>query len=248
MTIQAVLFDLGGTLLEYSYEGQWREYAESRLAEMQPLVAKLLGPPGLGPEEFALVTEERIGRGEVMARQRAGLSQPFPDRLHAALASMGLEPDPAELRMLVEFFYEPIAQCHKPYPETRPVLEELAARGLPLAIITNSPWDEPPDLVQADLDRWNLSPFFATVVASGAVTWRKPNPAFMLEAARRLGLPPAACLVVGDSMTADIAGAQAAGMPAVWVNRTGRVPAAGEPVPSAEVASLAELPDVLASW
>jgi putative hydrolase of the HAD superfamily len=41
----------------------------------------------------------------------------------------------------------------------------------------------------------------------------------MWAAAGELGVPPEHCLVVGDNLMADIAGAGAAGMKSVWINR-----------------------------
>ena len=49
---------------------------------------------------------------------------------------------------------------------------------------------------------------------------------------------------VGDSLECDVAGAQAAGFKAVWLNRAGAANATGLR-PDAEIASLAELDTVL---
>jgi FMN phosphatase YigB (HAD superfamily) len=46
---------------------------------------------------------------------------------------------------------------------------------------------------------------------------------------------------IGDSLTHDVARAQAAGVFSVWLNRAGREPAAGRPLPDRAVLSLREL-------
>ncbi len=63
----------------------------------------------------------------------------------------------------------------------------------------------------------------------------------------RAGIDAADAVYVGDSLVDDVAGARAAGMRAVWVNRSG----AANPtaiVPDAEVRSLLDIGDVLARW
>jgi 2-haloacid dehalogenase len=68
----------------------------------------------------------------------------------------------------------------------------------------------------------------------------KPAPAFFLRAAQTAGVPPQDCLMVGDSLTSDIAGAVGAGMRACWLNRTGR-PLDGSCAPDYTIDSLWEL-------
>jgi putative hydrolase of the HAD superfamily len=62
---------------------------------------------------------------------------------------------------------------------------------------------------------------------------------------RLTGGDPAQWVHVGDELPLDIGGAQAYGMRAVWLNRYGEAND-GEHVPDAEIASLDELPGVVA--
>jgi FMN phosphatase YigB (HAD superfamily) len=50
-------------------------------------------------------------------------------------------------------------------------------------------------------------------------------------------------VVVGDSLDTDIAGAWAAGVRSIWLNRTGTAPR--DAVANAQIATLAELPMLL---
>jgi N-acetyl-D-muramate 6-phosphate phosphatase len=54
----------------------------------------------------------------------------------------------------------------------------------------------------------------ATIISGDTTPHAKPHPEPLLEAARRLGLPPFQCLYVGDDER-DIAAGRAAGMPTV---------------------------------
>lgn len=63
---------------------------------------------------------------------------------------------------------------------------------------------------------------FPAVVTSEDAGAYKPSPLMFQQALAALGLRADEVLHVGDSLTADVAGAQAAGITAVWVNRRGR--------------------------
>jgi beta-phosphoglucomutase-like phosphatase (HAD superfamily) len=71
-------------------------------------------------------------------------------------------------------------------------------------------------LVEATLARFGLRDRFAAVVTGSCVARPKPAPDIFLEAARRLGASPEACVVLEDSV-AGVMAARAAGMRAIAV-------------------------------
>ncbi|MCS7235080.1 MAG: HAD family hydrolase [Armatimonadota bacterium] len=103
----------------------------------------------------------------------------------------------------------------RPFPDARPVLEELRRRGYRTGVISNGETA----LQRWKLDRTGLSELLDPVVTSQEVGRSKPDPEVFFEAARRAGADPHRCWMVGDLPHADVAGAVAAGMTAVWVRR-----------------------------
>jgi HAD superfamily hydrolase (TIGR01509 family) len=105
--------------------------------------------------------------------------------------------------------------------------------------------------VRTALSRVGLDELIDDVVSSRDVGARKPDPLFYRAALLRAGfagvpLAPERAVMVGDSLENDIAGAQAAGLRAIWFDpRRARRPA-GAPIPDARIHSLAELPAALA--
>lgn len=81
------------------------------------------------------------------------------------------------------------------HPSTRMLLTKLKARGYKLGIITGK-YREP--VIDA-LDHFGISEFFDAVVTGYEVKNHKPAPDIVLEAAKRLGVSPKECVVVGDS-------------------------------------------------
>lgn len=90
-------------------------------------------------------------------------------------------------------------------------LQDLAATALPCAVVSSSShrW------VDGWLEKLGLAGYFNTTVCRGDAPRIKPAPDLFLEAARRLAVAAADCLVIEDSLN-GMSAAQAAGMP-VWV-------------------------------
>ena len=110
------------------------------------------------------------------------------------------------------------------YPDTRPALEQLAAAGLKLGVVAN--WDVS---LHDVLERFGLAGAFEAVVTAAAVGAAKPDPRPFEVALSRLGVEAAQCLHVGDDPSTDVAGAEAAGMSALLVDRSGHGGLAGRP-------------------
>ncbi len=81
-------------------------------------------------------------------------------------------------------------------------------------------------VIDAALLATGLADVLGVVVSSDEVAHGKPAPDVYLEAARRLGVPPMACLVVEDSYNGVMAG-KAAGMTVVLVPNRSVPPAPG---------------------
>ena len=89
------------------------------------------------------------------------------------------------------------------------------------------------EVIDAALEAAGLTDAFAVVVSSDEVEHGKPAPDVYLETARRLGVDPAACLVIEDSFN-GVRAARAAGMTVVLVPNHSVPPAPG----TAELADL----------
>lgn len=101
-----------------------------------------------------------------------------------------------------------------PIPGALELIAELRRRGLTLALASASPQM----FIERVLKCLSLTAAFAAVVSSDDVSRGKPAPDIFLAVARRLGVPPASCVVIEDSRN-GMRAARRAGMKCVGLVR-----------------------------
>jgi HAD superfamily hydrolase (TIGR01549 family) len=136
-------------------------------------------------------------------------------------------------RQLAHHFREP--GSWQVYADAVPVLEELAGRGLALAVVSN--WDS---FLPRLLEVRGLVRFFRTVSVSAIEETGKPDAEIFLRTCTRLAISPGDVLHVGDSLREDFEGARAAGLTAILLDRKDQHPEIPE-----RIRSLSEIPRVL---
>jgi putative hydrolase of the HAD superfamily len=112
------------------------------------------------------------------------------------------------------------------FPDTVPALEVLREAGVRTGVVSN--WDS---RLPRLLDTLGLSRYFDAITVSHLEGVEKPSPALFHRALEKLGAHPGDALHVGDVPELDLAGAQAAGVDAVLVDRRGRFGASLPTIP-----------------
>lgn len=102
------------------------------------------------------------------------------------------------------------------FADTRSGLERVAALGYAMVIFSNAT----PRMLDSLTRAAELEPFFQDVISVDEVRTYKPSPRVYRHVAQRLGRPIGDIRLV-SSNPFDVVGAQAAGMKAAWVNRSG---------------------------
>ena len=93
-------------------------------------------------------------------------------------------------------------------------------------------------------ERCGLPDYFNFVVFSQDLGVEKPDAGIFLAACKQADCTPGELIHVGDSLEADVAGANGVGAVSVWLNRDGQGNDSGI-VPDHELRSLSELPDIV---
>lgn len=121
-------------------------------------------------------------------------------------------------------------------------LEELARRGLALAVVSNT-MRTPGEMLRAIFDRLGFLAPFQVLTFSDECGIRKPDPDIFRLTLRQVGVLPEEAVHVGDDPVLDVEGARDAGMRVIQVAPSGR--ATGPVKPDAVVTGLGELPATL---
>ncbi len=159
-------------------------------------------------------------------------------RFARALLDLRLPDDKLSLR-LSDRFLQLLPQQKTLLPYAIELLEYCRENRYPMAIITNG-FDATQRL---KLRAAGIEDYFTEVFSSENCGRPKPHCDIFQMAQKEAGAPaPANCLMIGDSLEADILGAQAAGWKTVFYN-PGK--AAHEAAPTHEVACLLELKRIL---
>jgi len=132
------------------------------------------------------------------------------------------------------------------FPHGEETLRALKRGGYAVGLVSNTgrTWGRYLRPVQ---ERLGIGTYFDVRVFSDEVGVRKPEPRIFEVALSELGLPPAKVVHVGDDVAADVAGAKAAGLRAVWFD-TGFWTDATADRADATIHDHAELPAVLRRW
>jgi putative hydrolase of the HAD superfamily len=153
-----------------------------------------------------------------------------------ALADQGVD-DAVLAEELGERFAVERRARHQVFADVETSLSRLHG-SQQLALLTNGA----ACLQREKLAASGLVGYFEVVIVSADLGVAKPDAAIFEHALERLSVECGDAVMVGDSIAKDIDGARAAGMRAVWLNRTGMPPPEAQS-DLVEIATLSELPD-----
>jgi FMN phosphatase YigB (HAD superfamily) len=115
-------------------------------------------------------------------------------------------------------FMGPIFSCARIEADAHRVLDELRSRGLPTAIVSNTPWGSAAELWLEELHRHALLERLDAVTFCVEVGWRKPHPAPFLHTLKKLAIKPSDAVFVGDDPRWDVEGALRAGIRPILIS------------------------------
>lgn len=220
-----VLFDAGGVLLDLDYA----------------FLNRLLEARHVATTVEALSTSESIARTTIDRRVREGgrTSEAWRDYFRILLTRVGATPEGTEE------IIDTLAEAHQrvglwtvAIDGAVATVRALKESGHRLGVVSNAE-----GRVERDLEDAGFSGLFETVVDSHVVGVEKPDPAIFRIALARMSVPPESAVFLGDVPAVDVAGARAAGLTAVLLDRHDLYAHVDAP----RLRSIAELPAWLAN-
>ena len=222
-SLDAILFDLGGTL---DGRGAWRQRFHRLLREAGIVCSR---------EERAAAfdfAETRTHATREMAS--ASLRELVTHHAGWQLEALGVD-DAGAVRAITDRFVADVAAATA---ANRAVLEELAGRDLKLAVVSNGCGN-----AARLCDEFGYAPLLTAVVDSQVFGARKPDVKIFRHALTLVGTPVERTAFVGDRLDRDIEPAKSIGLRTVWI--------AGDQVPATAPAAdlvldnVAQLPAAL---
>lgn len=239
---RAVIFDLGGTLVHWS---DWETGADGKWAASYDHVVTQFGDRKW-PARDAYVNAMRDAEREHWRRvDTEHWSGPPTGLVREAFDRLGIPVSGAELLGAMDGYAKAIAGWSTVDPDAASTLRLLRERGYRLGLLSNTWWAA--DWHNADLVMHGLAGLLDAIVYTSDLPHSKPHRSVFAEVARRLGINPDECVMVGDRMVDDVSGALEAGMRGVWRKNQSGFPSSIA-VPTAEIEKLSELPDLLKKW
>ncbi len=226
MTVEAVIFDWGGTLTP------WHTIDSAELWRL------ICAPhyPDDHADRAAAAYEAEIALWEQARSDHRSAT------IFRVLERAGIEPTD---QLIASYLRE-----WEPHTFTDPdgiaALRQLRGRGIKVGVLSNTMW---PRTWHEDVFRRDgLLDLIDGAVYSSEIDWTKPHPEAFLAAMAAVGVTdPKRCVFVGDRPWDDIHGAQSVGMRAVLIPHSD-VPTFADANPDAVIDSLAELVPLIQSW
>lgn len=196
--MRGILFDFNGTLFNdtHLHKAAWHKFFLKNFGwdfSEEEILRRCLGPSN--DDIFKDFFDGKLSKAEVDA-----LAAKKEEEYRASAKS-----DPANMHLI------------EGAPE---MLDMLVEKGIPFALATASPIEN----IMFYLNDLGLKKWFTLdrIVYEEGKLPSKPNPAFYIEAARRIGLTPEECLIVEDSPTGIQAAINAHAEGIIAIDRTAR--------------------------
>ncbi len=205
-SIKAIGFDLFNTLITIN---------PTTLAEATDRLIQSLRHSGFTIEEESFITAYReMALKHIKQARQDGRETHNRFWVSDALSDGRRTIAPDDLRVgeaIEQYFSAFYDKCHL-IPGTTTMLENLKRR-YPLGLLSN--FTHGP-AARKILKQTGLNSYFKTILISGELGYRKPNPLVFRTLTEQLGTHKANTLYVGDDPDADIHGAQQAGLQPIW--------------------------------
>lgn len=222
--ITTVFFDLGDTLWHFPNMPPRETIREETVRRIRELLARW--DHDFEGERFYLGRDIRLAVEEETSRAFHGecVDPNYPELCRRVSAAHDLQLTPEQGEELWEAWNLGGAFLGRElFPDVLPTLRWLLDRRIRIAAVTNRGYSGP--RFHEEMRDLGLEELFEATVISCDAGYMKPHPRIFEIALEKLGVAAEGTAMVGDSLRADVEGAKALGMTAIW-----RWPVAGEPV------------------
>jgi putative hydrolase of the HAD superfamily len=203
--VRAVLFDLDDTLFDH------RASAATALRLLQQAHECFRDVPFDEFEREHSRLLEALHPEVVLGR--LGLDEARCERFRRLFDRFGVDADPVRCDTAARMYRSEYLDARRAMAGAGALLAAVRARA-PVGIVSNNIRQEQSE----KLEHIGLAPHVDVLIVSEEAGVSKPDPAIFVMALDALGAQASDAVMVGDSWSADVMGARAAGIRAVWFN------------------------------
>ncbi|HYU76198.1 MAG TPA: HAD family hydrolase [Ktedonobacteraceae bacterium] len=241
--LQAVIFDLGGTLIDWP---DWDEDINRRWGLSYDYLTSTLSTNSWPPRNAYVQAMREAEKNHWRLVAEVQASSTPTSLLRDGFERLGRNASEEELLAALDGYARAVNGWAIIFPDVILTLEELRQRGYRLGLLSNTWWAA--EWHNADLAMHGLTPLLDEIVYTSDLPHSKPHPSTFLEVTRRLNVEPTSCVMVGDRLVDDISGSLGVGMRGVWKKTDYPWPRPEHIKPTAIISELAELLPLIQEW
>lgn len=210
MKFDAVIFDLGSTLIDYENHN-WDELG---------LMGCRNACPTLGGMSNTLITPELLWQDfhytidQMFENHSEDLAEiDLYEVTSNILKKLGISVLDGLVSRFVDAYYLPITSQCTLLPGAEEILSKSRASGHKIGLVSNTIF--PANFHRAEMERFGILKYFDFTIFSSEFKSRKPKKDIYLKALELAGAKPDTAVFVGDRLLEDIEGPQAVGIKAI---------------------------------
>lgn len=239
MRFKLVLFDLGGTLINYE-NSPWLELGRLGCIEGAKYIKNALNFP-IEVERLNSRLHNAVGR-MMESRDDSDDELDLIDLTGRTLKEFGVNIGDSLPEKFIKAYYKPIRDQITLVPYAREILSKIKDAGMRIGLVSNTIF--PADYHRTEMRQFGLYDFFDFALFSSEEKIRKPGKEIFFRALKLGGSDPEDAVFIGDRMEEDISGPQSAGIRAILKYMDGRdYPADIEPFET--IQNLQELENII---
>ncbi|RLI45966.1 hypothetical protein DRO61_09850 [Candidatus Bathyarchaeota archaeon] len=210
MNLKAVLFDLGGTLIDFDDEGLF----SGRKALHDFLVQKKYD---VILDRVVQISKE-VWETYTIFADKTMIEVEFQILMKSILYQLQID-DYANIELIEEAimkFYWPIIEGSYHLKGASKLLLKLQENGIKLGLVTDN---ESEFFHNGLLQKYDFEHFFDSIIVSYKLGIRKPHKTMFLKCLDTLNIKPSEAIFIGDKPIHDIRGAKNIGLQCIWMKR-----------------------------
>jgi putative hydrolase of the HAD superfamily len=217
MKFKLVLFDLGGTLINYE-NSSWTELGRLGCIEGAKYIKEALNLE-IEVEKLDAKLHSAVGR-MIQSQGDSETEINLIDLTGKTLQEFGIKITDSLPEKFIAAYYKPIREQITLVPYAREILSKIKGAGMKIGLVSNTIF--PADYHRFEMREFGIYDYFDFALFSSEEKIRKPGKEIFFRALKLAGIDPRDTVFIGDRLAEDVGGPQSIGIKAILKYYDGR--------------------------